>query len=208
MQVADRWHIVHNLADALERMAVRVLARLQKDRADEERSGPKPPPLAVDVPQSRIQSRNEHRHAEITALRSKGMNITAIAEQLHLNRTTVRKFLRVSSAADLRRPTGEGPRGLDRFTPYLVRRWQDGCQAAAFLHDELKTLGYRGSKRTVRRFVESWRKTKPPPALRRVLPGPQTLCWLLLRRRSELDDAERLVLTDLCRRSGELATSL
>ena len=135
------------------------------------------------------------------------MNITAIAEQLHLNRTTVRKFLRVSSAADLRRPTGEGPRGLDRFTPYLVRRWQDGCQAAAFLHDELKTLGYRGSKRTVRRFVESWRKTKPPPALRRVLPGPQTLCWLLLRRRSELDDAERLVLTDLCRRSGELATS-
>jgi transposase len=28
MQVADRWHIVHNLADALERMAVRVLARL------------------------------------------------------------------------------------------------------------------------------------------------------------------------------------
>ena len=29
-QVADRWHIVHNLADALERMAVRVLAYLHK----------------------------------------------------------------------------------------------------------------------------------------------------------------------------------
>jgi transposase len=207
MQVADRWHIVHNLADALERMAVRVLAHLHKQRAAEDRAEPKPPPPDVAVSQNRIQSRNERRHAEIHALREKGMNITAIADQLRLNRTTVRKFVRVSSAGDLRRPTGEGPRGLDRFTPYLVRRWQEGCQVAAFLQDELRALGYRGSKRTVRRFVEDWRKTKPPPAVRRVLPGPQTLCWLLLRRRSELDDADRALLTDLCRRSGELATS-
>jgi transposase len=207
MQVADRWHIVHNPADALERMAVRVLAHLHKQRAAEDQSDSKPPPPAVTVEQSRIQSRNERRHAEIHALRSKGMNISTIAEELRLNRTTVRKFVRVSSTADLRRPTGEGPRGLDRFTPYLVRRWQDGCHVAAFLHDELKALGYRGSKRTVRRFVENWRKTKPPPAVRRILPGPQTTCWLLLRRRCELDDAERVLLTDLCRRSGELATS-
>src|SRR3979409_2176911 len=36
VQVADRWHIVHNMADALERMAVRVLAQLNKRRAAEE----------------------------------------------------------------------------------------------------------------------------------------------------------------------------
>jgi hypothetical protein len=138
MQVADRWHIVHNLADALERMAVRVLARLHKQRAAEHQSRPNPPPLAVAVAQSRMQSRNEPRHAEIHALRSKGMNITAIADQLRLNRTTVRKFIRVSSSDDLHRPAGEGPRGLDRFTPYLVRRWKEGCHVGAFLHDELK----------------------------------------------------------------------
>jgi transposase len=206
MQVADRWHIVHNLADALERMAVRVLARIDKQRATAGSGEQRPPPLAVAVP-SRIQSRNERRHTEIHTLRSKGLRITQIAEQLRLSRKTVRKFAKVDTAADLRRPTGEGPRGLDRFTPYLVRRWQEGCHVGAFLHDELKALGYRGSKRTVRRFVESWRKTKPPPAVRRILPGPQTLCWLLLRRRSELDDAERVLLTDLCRRSSELASS-
>ena len=207
MQVADRWHIVHNLADALERMAVRVLAHLHKQRAAEDLSRPKTAPSAVPEAQSRLQSRNERRHAEIHALRSKGMSITAIADQLRLNRTTVRKFLRVNAAGDLRRPMGEGPRGLDRYTPYLVRRWQEGCRVGAFLHDELWALGYRGSKRTVRRFVENWRKTKPPPAVRRILPGPQTLCWLLLRRRSELDEADRVLLTDLCQRSDELATS-
>jgi transposase len=207
MQVADRWHIVHNLADALERMAVRVLAYFHGQRAADELLEEKQPPPAVVVVPSRIQSRNERRHAEIHALRRKGLTIAAIAEQLHLNRTTVRKFVRVNSAADLRRPTGQGPRGLDRFTPYLVRRWQEGCQVAAFLHAEVRALGYRGSERTVRRFVESWRKATAPPALRRILPGPQTLCWLLLRRRSELDDAERALLTDVCRRSSELASS-
>jgi len=206
MQVADRWHIVHNLADALERMAVRVLARLHKQRATEGSGEQQPSPPALPAP-SRIQSRNERRHTEIHTLRSKGLRITQIAEQLRLSRKTVRKFVKVETAADLRRPMGEGPRGLDRFTPHLVRRWQEGCHVAAFLHTELKALGYRGSKRTVRRFVESWRKTKPPPAVRRILPGPQTLCWLLLRRRSELDDAERALLTDLCRRSSELAVS-
>jgi transposase len=170
-QVADRWHIVHNLADALERMAVRVLARLHKERMTEASSEQLPPPSVV-VQTSRIQSRNERRHAEIHALRSKGMNITAIAEQLRLNRTTVRKFIRVSSASDLRRPSGEGLRGLDRFTPYLVRRWKEGCRVAAFLHDEVRALGYRGSKRTLRRFVERWRTTAPPPPVRRILPGP------------------------------------
>lgn len=61
--------------------------------------------------------------------------------------------------------------------------------------------------RRFRCYEPTWRKSKPPPAVRRMLPGPQTLCWLLLRRRSELDDAERVLLTDLCRRSSELATS-
>jgi transposase len=208
VQVADRWHIVHNLADTLERMAVRVLAQLHQHRAsDELLITEKPPPTAIVASPSRIESRNERRHAEIRVLRDRGLTIAAIAQQLQLNRTTVRKFVKIRSAGELRRTVGEGPRGLDRFSPYLVRRWQEGCQVAAYLCNEVQALGYRGSKRTVRRFVESWRKTKAPPPVRRVLPGPQNLCWLLLRRRSELDGAERLLLTKLCCRSSELAVS-
>src|ERR1700716_481201 len=118
--VPCRWRIVHNLADALERMAVRALAQMHNQRATNELSTPAnraPSPLPVTP--SRIQSRNERRHADIHALRGKGLTLAAIAEQLHLNRTTVRKFVGVSSAAELRRPAGEGPSALDRFTPYL-----------------------------------------------------------------------------------------
>jgi transposase len=208
MQVADRWHIVHNFAAALERMAIRVLAPLHRQRARDELANlDKHRNAAKLATQGRIEMRNERRHTEIHTLRNKGLTITAIADRLHLNRRTVRKFLDATSAADLRRTLGAAPSKLDRFVPYLVRRWREGCQVAAYLHDELRTLGYRGSKRTVRRFVEDWRRSQPSPPVRRVLPGPQTLCWLLLRRRSDLDDAERILLADLCRRSNELAAS-
>src|SRR5207302_4249137 len=98
MQVADRWHIVHNLADALERMAVRVLAPLHKQRsADELSTLDKQRTTAPLSTLSRIQIRNERRRTEVHALRSRGLTIAAIADQLHLNRTTVRRFVRISS---------------------------------------------------------------------------------------------------------------
>src|SRR5579859_7925658 len=77
--------------------------------------------------------------------------------------------------SQLRRPTGQGPRGLDRFTPHLVRRWQEGCNVAGFRPAEVKALGYRGSKRTVGRFVERWRKTRSPRPVRCILPVHK--CW-------------------------------
>src|SRR6266851_2968920 len=55
LQVADRWHLVHNLADALERFAVRVLAALRKELKAEE-SPPNtstpviPPPMVRTSP--------------------------------------------------------------------------------------------------------------------------------------------------------------
>ena len=63
-------------------------------------------PPAILRTASRIQNRNEPRHAEIHELHSKGLPIAAIPEQLHLDRTTVRKFVRVNSAADFRRTIG------------------------------------------------------------------------------------------------------
>lgn len=50
VQVADRWHIVHNLVDALERMAVRVLSQLHRKPAANERTTLDQPRPTVTLP--------------------------------------------------------------------------------------------------------------------------------------------------------------
>jgi transposase len=206
LQVADRWHLTHNLADALERFAVRVLAGLRKELKAEE---PVPIPRLLAPPGSpgRVAVRTEHRHAEIHGLLAKGMTVSVIARQLRLDRKTVRRFANVGSADDLLSRGGRRATALDPFLPYLARRWREGTQVPTFLFSEVWQLGYRGSKRTVRRQLAGWRTAEPPPPAHALLPGPRTLAWLLLRRPSDLDAEDQVVLKQLGERNTELVSA-
>jgi transposase len=212
LQVADRWHLVHNLADALERFAVRALASLRKQLIAEEPAHTSPPAEMLlaktdSVSPGRLRARNEQRHAEIHELMAQGLTITAISRRLRLERKTVRRFANAQVAADLLGPRGRRATALDSYLPYLARRWSEGQHVAAFLFEEIYTKGYRGSKRTVRRHVETWRTAEPPPPAHVLLPGPRTLAWLLLRRPSDLDDNEQVLLKQLHERSAELVSA-
>ncbi|MBV9322198.1 MAG: ISL3 family transposase [Chloroflexi bacterium] len=204
-QVADRWHLVHNLADALERFAVRVLASLRKE-LKAEAIVDATPRLDLPPPASpgRLMARTEQRHAEIHELMTRGLTITAISRRLRLERKTVRRYATAEVAADLLGARGHRDTALDSYLPYLAKRWQDGQHVAACLFDEIKKRGYRGSKRTVRRQLAGWRTAEPPPPAHVMLPGPRTLAWLLLRRPSDLDEKEHVLLRQLYERSAEL----
>ena len=208
LQVADRWHLVHNLADALERFAVRVLAVVRKELKAEAIVEAAPqserPPLTSP---GRLMARAEQRHAEIHELMDQGLTISAISRRLRLERKTVRRYATAEVAADLIGGRGCRATALDPYLPYLAKRWQDGQHVAAYLFGEVKQRGYRGSKRTVRRQLASWRTAEPPPPAHVMLPGPWTLTWLLLRRPSDLDDKEDVLLKQLYERSAELASA-
>jgi transposase len=69
LQMADRWQLTHNLAEALERYAVRALASLRRDLTslDRRRSAAR---LCVALPAPRATSdrvivRTHRRHAEV-----------------------------------------------------------------------------------------------------------------------------------------------
>jgi transposase len=211
LQVADRWHLVHNLADALERFAVRVLAAIRTELKAEEAAtstSPEIPPSleASSLSPCRLKERTERRHAEIHELMAQGLTVTAISRRLRLHRKTVYRFAAAEAAADL---LGRGRRAtaLDPYLPYMATRWREGQHVAAFLFDEIFKKGYRGSKRSVRRQVEGWRTAEPPPPAHVLLPGPRNLAWLLLRRPSDLDDEEQVLLKQLYERGAELATA-
>jgi transposase len=212
LQVADRWHLVHNLADALERFAVRVLGALRRELKAEEPaySSPSAETLLTNAEctsPGRLMQRNAQRHAEIHELMAQGLTVSAIARRVRLDRKTVRRFASAQVAADLLGPRGRRATALDPYLPYLAKRWRDGQQVAAFLFDEVWQQGYRGSKRTVRRQVAGWRTVEPPPPSHAMLPGPRTLAWLLLRRPSDLDDKEQMLLKELYERSKELVSA-
>ena len=215
LQVADRWHLLHNLADALERFAVRVLAALRKELKAQEPSldvSPldiPPPARPVSPSPGRLKERTQRRHTEIHELMAQDLTLSAIARRVRLDRKTVRRFARAAAAIDLLSPRGScrHDRALDPYVPYLAKRWQEGQHVAAFLFDEIWQKGYRGSRRSVRRRLAGWRTAEPPPPAHAMLPGPRTLAWLLLRRPSDLDEKEQVLLKQLYERSVELVSA-
>jgi transposase len=203
VQVADRYHLLANLADAVERLAAQHARCWDLDPL--ELTAPPEPAPRPPQPGGGILARQQRRYDQIQALVARGLSLTAIATKLGLNRTTVRKFARASSAAAVtsRRWSSTSPR-LARFLPHINRRWQEGCTDGARLFAEITAQGYRGSERTLRRYLTSLRRGQPLRQSSAPVPA-RRVASLLLRKPEHLDQAETALLDRLCGRCAELA---
>jgi hypothetical protein len=98
------------------------------------------------------------RHTAVHELLAKGMGVQAIAETLRLDRKTVRRYAKADSADQM---LAVAPRRKDSslrpWLAHLHQRWNEGCVDAARLHEEVRALGYRGSQRSVRRWLQPLR---------------------------------------------------
>lgn len=205
IQVADRWHLWANLCTAVESI-------VRAHRADLAESTPETSPAEIalvpgapDVPESRTAIRTRERHATIQALLADGRTHTEICKILGLADKTVRKFRLAATADELINGPRKCPRPIDRYGPYLHRRWNEGVHDAAQLHAEITAQGYTGSKRSVRRFVEPLRPYQqvtdlpaPPPKVR------DATRWLTSHP-DHLTDDETAKLSQLKERSTALA---
>jgi Transposase len=166
-QAADRWHLWHNLAEAVERAVGSHRSCLQEPPPQ---PAPGPPAQeAVPLPDKGLAARARARHAEIHALLARGLTITEISRTLRLERKTVRRYATAATAGQLipgARLTGPGLLGPHQA--YLRQRWDEGVRSTNQLHQELRARGYRGSLRTLRRLTAQLRHDTavpaPPPA--------------------------------------------
>ncbi|MFD9796872.1 transposase [Streptomyces sp. NPDC059070] len=150
-------------------------------------------------------ARTRRRHTEIHALYDKGVGIDRIAAQLGLDRKTVRRYAQAATADDMITTRRRRHHGLARYAPYLNQRWREGCTDSGRLHRELRELGYLGSARSVRRWLEPLRGTSPP--LRGLPEAPtvrQATTWFT-RHPDGLTDEDSLRLKELLDRCPELA---
>ncbi len=213
IQCADRWHLWHNLAGHVERAVARHHSFLKPatsitdtSSATSPATAPQPPPTAErpDHPTAELQSavveRIRERHATIQALQAGGQGLREIGRQLGLDRKTVRRFAQASSADDLIAKAFDRPTVLDVHKPYLCQRWNQGCRDVTALHTELQQRGYRGSVRTLYRFLQSLRGLDSSHAVAPGQPTPPRIrhvtTWLL-RRPEDLDRSEQATLADI-----------
>jgi len=117
-QVADRWHLLANLRETVERLLLRHNARL-REAAQLVVVSPLPPslPAAADgtVPLMTWQKLSIDRRAvrlaryeEVVRLRAQGLSFKAIGRATDLDQRTVRNFLRAGEYPE-RSPRGSGP---------------------------------------------------------------------------------------------------
>lgn len=181
LQVADRFHLLQNLREMLQRLALqhqgvlRAVVQGSAPPGEEPSSAQKEaptfvPPTAALAPRSqaergRSQERREQRTARyqrVKELRAQGLSMAAIAEQVHVCRRTVRRYCRNEQFPE--RSLQRRPSKLDAFRPYLEQRLAAGEDNALQLWRELREqFGYNGASRQVSRWVASHRHLVPAP---------------------------------------------
>jgi transposase len=159
VQVADRWHLLHNLWEALDGFFVHrkhVLRTLQNSAR--RRIVEATPWLTGRTLRSEERSIQRHTrfielYQQIRDLNAKGADIRQIARQLQISRGTVYRYLRMQQPPTRAQCPVPHPLPLDAYKPYLLRRWNEGCRSATRLWRELAAQGYTQSRCTVARFI-------------------------------------------------------
>jgi transposase len=159
LQVADRWHLLHNLWEALDGFFVHRKQVLRTQQASPQRRIIEETPwLTGRTQQSEQRSvRNHERFVElyrqIHDLSAKRVDLRQIAQRLQISRGTVYRYLRMQQPPTRAQCPVPHSLPLDAYKPYLLRRWNEGCRNAKQLWRELVAQGYRQSRSTVARFI-------------------------------------------------------
>jgi transposase len=181
-QVADRWHLWHNLAEHTEKTVARH-RRCWAAPVEPAKPGVEPElgQLAEQAALARREAsalaiRTRERYAAVQDLRQQGQGIKTIMRELGLAKETVRRFARAGSVEDLLATARDGRSSiLDEFKPYLHHRFNLGHTNGSQLFAEIQAQGYRGSLGTVLGYLRPFRSlpaappaVPPPPTVRAV----------------------------------------
>jgi transposase len=234
-QVADRFHLLQNLREALDQV---FLTHSQVLDAVNAALRPQPVPLAhgvlaVPVPPHDIplpvqqraaerQARRQALHTQVWALHHQGWTAPAIAQHVGLGLRTVQRDLQTATFAGRKRRSDLGTSVLNPYKAYLRERWNAGCHTAMRLFRELQPQGYTGSYARVAAYARRLRQAQGlPPAHRCPRQGlptvveppyqpltPRRATWLVLRRETQCTAAETQQLTQLRAQSAEVAEAI
>ena len=211
-QIADRFHLLRNVVDALDELQSQRRAAGSAAFGHGVRAPPPPTPdppplpdptLLEPKPSERLRSfrAGPDQWERARALRAQGWTIQAIGRAVSLSPKSVRRLLRRDAPPPQEYVQHRRvPRLVEPFLPYLLQRWADGCHNGRQLTREIEQLGYQGKGSAVRLMVARWRAPKVRGQARRRL-LTRHVPWLLLRapellKEDERSDLERVLAAD------------
>lgn len=218
IQVADRWHLWHNLGEYVEKAvaahrgcltrpasvpgygsAIPVSPGAPGQPAAGQATARAEPEGLRDVcgRERRLVARTRDRHAAVHALLAAGHSQRAAAGILGLSRNTVNRFAAAASADELLVKATSRESRLDRYKPYLRQRWNEGITTATVLHAELQARGWHGSVQAVERYVRPFRAMTAAPPPGPVVPKTRQITRWLLTRPATLTEDERAQLASI-----------
>ena len=211
-QVADRFHIVKNLAEAVElalaQERTEILHALQPTREENRASaatdaGRNLPDVTAEAASLTKRAERSDRYQHVVTLHTQGLTRKEIARRVDLSERTVRRWLKQGTF-----PQWHGQRqqycSLDPYLTYVTRRLQEGCHNGQQLWRELHAQGYRASVRTVYRFLEAFQHRKRHVDPEQVAEVPlqhfssKEAVWWFIRRPDDLAATKRHDLTLVC----------
>jgi transposase len=160
-QVMDRWHVIKNWREALERVLSRVSPRLslwqQQLSSTPFPKRKKARTTHEQAASSASRERHLARYEQVLECYRQGLPIAQIAKQVHLARTTVYKYLAAESFPERAPRSASAGTGklLAPYTAYLRKRCEEGCQNAQQLSREIHAQGFSGNPRTVLRWLQA-----------------------------------------------------
>ena len=154
-QVADRWHLLRNLGDALQgsadrhRGAVHRAARAVAHEAGVASAEAARALQATKEVQLRVDRRARRLpcYEELRRLHEGGLSVQEVAPALGMSAVAAYRWLKAGGSPTHDKPAQ--PRPLDPYVPHLEARWGEGCRNGWRLWREVRALGFAGSVNAV-----------------------------------------------------------
>lgn len=210
LDVADRWHLWHNLAEAVDKTVRAHHACVKTALADAAEpdgdltppaSEPAPPPdgmLDVRGRPRQLVARTIERYEVVNKLVAEGCSLRSISRELGLNYYTVRRYARATSLDELLAAATHRRTLLDDFKPYLHQRVTvDGCRNASRLFREVRDQGYRGSATPVYHYVRLLKDDAVAPPPPRPIPRPRSVTRWIMIHPDDLRPQDAVTLKDI-----------
>lgn len=218
LQVADRWHLLQNVREALERAFVQLRSRLSELGLPAGADGAiarrrlKPVSATEAVRQQQNRAQRLARYEQVKRLAAAGTSQRASAQLVGLSRGTVIQYLRASEFPEraARQPL---PSHLDPYLLFLQQRWTEGCTNSSQLWREIVARGYGGGRVQVARWVQQQRVTPAPTTPKQYrqhkpsevvqaplsppkhdLPPLRQLAWLMVKQPTHVTEDEQRLL--------------